>query len=228
MSVTLGSLAFDGAHTTVREFLEEVGGGDARAIEIRGLIVGESAAADIEARLDAILEAASDGISEVTLCLREGRELQVCRKKFERNVSGESLVGSFVLELEARDPYEVASSETSSPWTIAESGATKLVTAGGGVFSRPRITLAASGTVVEPSFGDGSRTIGFSGTVADGVALVFDAVPGMVSLAGEDVTAYSFGEFPRLAPGGTTLTYTDGASSSHAAAVTVAFRDRWC
>jgi hypothetical protein len=54
-----------------------------------------------------------------------------------------------------------------------------------------------------------------------------DGRSGVVTLEGADVTPYTSGEFPRIAPEGTTLTYEDDAASSHTAAVTVAFRDRW-
>ena len=74
---------------------------------------------------------------------------------------------------------------------------------------------------------DGTRTLAYSGTVADGESLVLDSAAGTASLNGQDVTPYTSGVFPRVAPEGTTLTYVDDATSSHTASVTVAFRDRW-
>ena len=41
MAIVLGSVTFDETHTTVRERFEEVGGRDARAIDISGVIVGD-------------------------------------------------------------------------------------------------------------------------------------------------------------------------------------------
>jgi hypothetical protein len=63
--------------------------------------------------------------------------------------------------------------------------------------------------------------------VQAGSVLVFDGVNQVVTLDGEDVSPYSSGVFPRIAPGGTTLTYTGDAASSHLASVTVSHRARW-
>lgn len=227
MAITLGSLVFDATHTTAREKLEEVGGRDERGIEISGLVLGESSAADIEARLDAILDAASSEDYGAELSLRAGRRLWVRREGYSREVNPESLVGSFTLKLGAKYACEEAVEPTLASWSISESGATKALTAGGNLFARPTISLEATGAIVNPSFGDGTRTLVYSGTVADGSVLVSDASEGCVTLDGEDVTPYTEGVFPRISPEGTTLTYTDDAASSHTAAVEVSFRSRW-
>ena len=227
VAVTLGSVTFDAAHTTVREKLEEVGGRDCRAIEIVGFVVGAPTVGDIEAALDAILAAASDEAHETELSVRAGRVMWVRRVGFKREVSRETLVGSFQLTLEAEDPFEMSDTEHLSEWEVLESGATHVVAAVGNVFSEPVITLVADGGVVNPSFTDGARQIAYAGTVADGESLVFDGPAGKVTLEGADVTPYTSGVFPRLAPGNTTLTYHDDDSSSHSASVSVAFRDRW-
>ncbi|HIJ74645.1 MAG TPA: hypothetical protein HPP83_11145 [Candidatus Hydrogenedentes bacterium] len=227
MAITLGAVTFDDKHTTVREKQEEVGGRNERQIEIVGVILGESSLSDVESKLDAIADAASEEDYSAVLSVRAGRRLLVRRESFVREVARESLAGSFALKLAAKDPFEEASSTTNVNWTISISGATKAVSANGNVFSRPTITLVASGAVVNPSFSDGTRTIAFSGTVADGETLVLDAVTGLATLEDEDVTPYSSGLFPRISPEGTTLTYEDDDASSHAASVTVGFRDRW-
>ena len=225
--VSIDKLSFDASYTTVREKHEEVGGRDARRIEVSGIVVGEDSLANIEGRLDAIMGAASDDGDDVALSLRAGRRLWVRRLKFEREVACAGLTGSFLLSLEARDPYEESVEETSVKWTVTASGATKKVTPAGDVFSLPAITLVAVGNIVNPSFGDGVRTLGYSGTVGNGQTLVLDAPRGKVTLDGTDVTPYASGCFPHLAPGGTTLTYADDPSSSHTASVTIAFRNRW-
>lgn len=227
MAITLGSVTFDERYTTVREKHEEVGGRNERKVTISGAIVGESDAAGIEARLDAILDEASAEDYTAELSLRAGRRILVRRNKFSREVSGEPLVGSYTLELGAKEAFEESAASSSVNWTVTTSGATKNVTTSGNVFSLPSITLVATGAVVNPSFSDGERTISYSGTVADGETLVFDAVACVVTLEGSDVTPYTAGIFPRIAPEGTTLTYVDDATSSHTAAVTVTYRDRW-
>ena len=227
MAITLGSVTFDAAHTTVREKYEEVGGRDARHIEISGVIMGLHSVADIEAQLDAILDAASAEAYDAALSVRDGRRLWVRRAKYTREVSRDSLVGSFTLALDANNPFEESTSLSSVSWTLAGSGATKSVTAHGNVFSPPTISMQAVGIIVNPSFSDGTRTIAYSGTVGTGKILVFDGASGSVLLDGEDVTPYTTGAFPQIAPEGTVLRYVDDPASSHTASVNATYRDRW-
>lgn len=227
MPITLGSVIFDEANTTVREKLEEVGGRNERRITLTGLVLGESAVADIEARLDAMLDAASLEDYSGVLSVRAGRRLLVRRDAFKRELRPEELVGAFTLDLSARDPFEESIAETLLNWMIAASGATLTASALGTMDARPVITFVASGTLIDPALSDGTRTLAFSGTVQDGEALVFDAPAGKVTLQGADVTPYTTGDFPRIAPEGTTLTFTDSSASSHTAAATVQFRSRW-
>jgi len=227
MAVTLGSVTFDEAGTTVREKLEEVGGRNERRITLSGLVLNEATPAAIEARLDAILDAASLEDYSGILNLRAGRRLLVRRDAFKRELRPDELVGAFTLELAARDPFEESAAETLITWTIAASGATQVVTPLGTTDAHPLITLVAGGTLIDPALSDGVRTMTFTGTVATGQSLIFDSAAGRVTLAGDEVTPYTTGEFPRLAPEGTTLTYTDAIGSSHTANATIVFRSRW-
>ena len=190
-------------------------------------MLGESAVAAIEARLDAMLDAASLADYTGELSLRAGRRLLVRRDAFKREVRPEELVGAFTLELSARDPFEEASSETSLNWTIAASGATISVASSGTADALAAVALTATGTLIDPAVSDGTRTISFSGTVASGKVITFDAVSRKVTINSADVTPYTAGQFPRIAPEGTTLRYTDASGSSHAAAATVKYRSRW-
>lgn len=227
MAITLGSVTFDEGQTSFDERYEEVAGRDERVVVVKGSIGGLSSVAAVESALDAVLDAASvDGFSAV-LSLRDGRRLFVQREAFERQVLRDRLCGAFTLTLRARNPFEESVSETQTPWSISASGATLNVSSSGNVFAMPSISLVATGTVIDPSFSDGVNAIAYSGSVADGETLVFDGVLHRATLEGVDVTPYVAGDFPRVAPEGTTLTYTDDASSSHTATVTVAYRDRW-
>lgn len=132
-----------------------------------------------------------------------------------------------MLSLDAPDPFEESATVRSYPWPVTSSGASKAVPGGGNVFALPTISLVAAGNVTNPSFSDGTRTLTSWGTVGNGKTLVFDGPAGVVRLDGQDVTPYTTGLFPRIAPGGTTLTFADDASSSHTAAVVVTVRDRW-
>jgi hypothetical protein len=227
MPVTLGAITLDDATTAFKEKLEEVGGRDERRITVSGLVTGFSAVPAIESRLDEILDAASLSDYTAELSLRPGRWLLVRRQSYRREVRADDLVGAFTLELGARNAFEESVDVTSLNWPIATSGATLNAASAGTLYARPVITLVASGTLIDPAFSDGERTLSFSGTVADAESLVIDALAGIVTLEGDDVTPYTAGEFPRIPPEGVTLTYTDDAASSHTATATVAFRDRW-
>ena len=227
MAITLGSFAFDEAHTTFEEQYEEVAGRDERIVVVKGLIAGESTIAAVESKLDAVLDAASVDGSTIALSLRDSRWLFVRREAFERQVLRERMCGAFALTLRARNPFEESVAETETPWSIAASGATLAVSASGNVASPVVISMVATGTIVDPSFSDGLHTIAYSGTVSDGETFVFDGALRQASLEGVDVTPYVSGVFPDLEPSGTTLTFIDDAASSHTAAVTVAYRDRW-
>ena len=227
MAIKLNSYIFDPENTSVRDRMEEVGGKDERKFVLSGLIVAKSSVEEVESELDLIVDEASKPNYGAKLSLRDDREFAVERERFERKVGEEELIGAFELELRAKDPFEYATDETTDTWNVTASGQTKEVTAGGNVYSKPRLTLTASGDVVNPSISDGTRTITYTGTVADGEVLVFDADAGTVTLEDEDVIPYTTGEFPQISPEGTTLEYVDDESSSHTATVGIVFRDRW-
>jgi hypothetical protein len=227
VAIVLGTVTFDETHTAVKEVYEEVGGRDERKIEVSGLVVGESSPTAIEARLDAILAAASTEDYGAVLSVRAGRFLQVRRDALKRELSEDALVGSFHLVLAAKDPFEVSVNETSENWTIAASGATRQVSTSGNASARPVIAVLASGELLDPALDDGERRIAYSGTVASGSVIEFDGAGDVVRLDGADVTPYTQGDFPKIAPEGTTLTYTDDPASSHTASAVVTYRDRW-
>lgn len=227
MSVTLGPITFDEAYTTISDELEEVGGRNERRIKVSGMIVSQNTVAAIESQIDAILDAASLEDYSGELSLRAGRRLWVRRNEFSREVKSESLVGAFTLELEAKDTFEESISLTTVNWTITASGQTQAASSSGTAYAKPKISLVATGTLINPTFSDGTRTLSFSGTVQDSETLVLDAGVSSATLEGADVTPYTTGLFPQISPEGTTLTYTDDAGSSHTAQATVTYRDRY-
>lgn len=227
MSVTLGSVTFDPAATTVRERHEEVGGRRERVVEIAGVIAGQSSEGAIHDALDAILNEASSEEYSVALSLRAGRRMYVRRAEFVRNVSAEALTGTFELTLSARDPFEESTALHIVAWPITASGAELELTTNGNAIAHLVVALTAVDTIVNPSFTDGERTIAYNGTLSAGDVLRFDGGAGIATLNGVDVLPYVTGVFPELDSQGATLTYTDDAASSHAANVTVEYRDRW-
>lgn len=227
MAITLNGLVLDDMLSAVHEQHEEVGGRDVRTIDVSGLILGEPSLEAIETRLDAVLDAASAVDYAAALSVRPGRRLMVRRAAFRREIERNTLVGSFKLRLEARDPFEEAEQAIEVPWTISETPSALMLTSSGSVFALPAITLTAQATLVTPMISDGERSIQYDGVVSAGAVIAFDAVQAKVYLEGEDVTPYALGEFPRIGPGETTLTYTGPPESTHQAAGTVTFRERW-
>jgi len=227
VSITLEGITFDERHTTVKDRYEELGGRQVRCVTVSGLIVGASDVAAIEAALDAILDAASVDDFSAALSVRAGRQLWVQRNAFTREIAAEKLVGSFELELDTRAPYEESISGTTVVWNIAASGDQIVIASGGNAPTDAVVTLTAVGDIINPTFSDGQRTITYSGIVSDGQVLKFDGANRQVLLDNADVTPYTDGLFPQLIPEGSTLTYSDDATSSHSANVTVAYNSRW-
>jgi hypothetical protein len=247
VAITLGGITFDDANTTVRESYEEVGGRDARRIELTGLITGELSPTAIETQLDAIISASSSESYDAQLSLRPGRRLLVRRAKFAREVCRATNIGRFSLTLEAQNPFEEEIVNQTYTWNISSSGVTHLFQTGGNVYARPSFVFYPSADVVNPVLSDGTRRIAFSGVMKPGQMYLFDGPKQQALLGVQDLTCYTTGSFPRIQPGestpsgstpsgstpsgstpsGTTLTYTDDAASSHALTLFVYFPNRW-
>ena len=228
MAITLGTYAFQDGRTAAAEEYEEIGGRDARRVQIKGVLEDVASLDALEEELDALLKAASEQGEHTALSLRTGRRLWVRRTGFSRELMPEALAARFTLDLEAQDPYEEAEEATVVPWTVTVWGDMKALDTSGNVWAPLVITLVATGTLVDPAFSDGVRTITYAGDVADGETLVFNGAARKVLLGDEDVTPYVTGLFPRIDPGGGTLTYTDDpADSPHTASVTVTHQARW-
>lgn len=227
MSITLGNYTFDESRTTVVEKYEEVGGCDARVIQVKGIIDGLDSLPALEAALDLLLAASSTNGEQTALSLRPDRVLYVRRTSFVREVNRGAVVGSFTVHFEAADPYEVSTSERSTSWEISDSGQEVLLPTEGNVYSPVQITLEAGGTLIAPAFSDGTRRIEYLGTVRMGETLLLDGASGKVTLNGVDATPYTQGLLPRVSPGGTTLHYSDADDSSHVACARLNYRDRW-
>lgn len=227
MSITLGDHDFANTIIAVVEEHQEIGGRDARVIQLKGVLPPQPTLDAIEAALDAILAAASPDAASVPLVLRPGRVLTVRRTGYTREVQRDARAGRFTLALEAENPFEYAQSPTELPWTLNDSGDTLALTPEGNAEVLPRITLVASAALVEPAFSDGTRTLTCDFTLDPGDTLVFDCAKRTATRNGEDILPYTFGVFPRVPATGTTLTYTEVSGQSPAGAATVHFHDRW-
>lgn len=226
MGIRVGAYSFDGGTTVVREEWEVVGGKRTRAIRIAGVLRGRSDRATLDAELDGILQAASE-TSTVFVSLRTGRRIRVRREAFTREVNERTLTGQFVLDLRADDAYEESEAIRTVSWSAIASGLMIPVTNGGNALAPATITLDALGTIVAPQFSDGTRSLAYGGTVDGGETMSIDGAAGRVWLDGADITPYTTGDFPMIAPGENVLTFTDDNTSSHLADGEVAVRDRW-
>lgn len=226
MAITLGNYTFTQPLTALHETLEELGGRDARAIKLQGILQGFTTQAALEAELDLLLASASAS-EAVPLSLREGRQFLVRRTGFKREIVSSPLTGAFTLSLEANPAFETAIDETTLGWYFGVSGATKVCATAGNLAAPARIELLASQALLNPGFSDGIRSITYEGEVAMGDTLIFDGPGGTVTLEGEDVTPYTRGLIPQIAPPQSTLTYTDDPASSHAGIAVIRYHDRW-
>lgn len=227
MGISLGGLAFDDLYTTVKEQHAETGGREGRQITITGLITGETSVEAVEARLDAIVAAVPGDDTLTALSLRPGRRLWVRRTEFSREVARHALGAAFTLQLQAPNPFEESIGEHAATWSISASEATCTLVSEGTVPAPTVIAIMAEGRLVNPSFGTDTALLAYEGVVETGRTLVIDGYASRVLLDGEDVTPYTTGTFPGIAPEGTALTYRDDGSSAHLCTATISYRDRW-
>lgn len=226
MGVTLGDHDFADTIVSAVEKHEETGGRDARRITLTGLLRPPGGAPALEAALDAVLAAASEG-QVVPLRLRAGRVLMARRVGHTREVQREAGVARFTLLLEAEDPFEYAEAETVAAWTLDAADATREFAVAGNVAALPRVVLAAAADLARPGFGDGVRAIRLDGTLSAGQTLMVDAAARRLAVDGEDVTPYSAGLFPELAPGGAALSFLQDGTEDAPGEATVSWRARW-
>lgn len=226
MAITLNDYAFGESVCSVQESLKEAGGRDARKVVLKGVLEGLPSIAAIEAELDAIASAGGD-VTPVPLSLRPGRVLMVKRIGFARQVYRDALTASFELTLEAPLALEEAEEESLVTGLFDKDNPIITIACGGNTLARPIITLTPAAECVRPSIGIGAAVLTFDGVVGAGEALVVDAAAGVVMLEGEDVTPYTEGTLPLLAPGDNELEYTDESDSPTAVSVSVRFRARW-
>lgn len=227
MALSIGEVLLDSRATHVKERLEEVGGRDERRILVAGVVTGLSTREAIEARLDAIVQAASVENWSAALSLRPGRRLWVRREGYSREVDSAGRTGAFELKLSARDPFEESIDEVAIAWNVDGVGAVRAFATNGNAPALPVFGIVAATDLALPGIDDGRRGLVFDGVVRAGQTLQLDGARGAALLDGEDVTPYTLGEFPRITPGGTALTYKGDPVGPHAATVTVAYRHRW-
>jgi hypothetical protein len=223
MSFYLGNVALDAATTSIREEQEEVGGRDARLITITGVV----AAADVEARLDAIMAAAAGTNGVVELGIRPGRRLLARRQEGQREVAADGRTGAFKLVLTADNPFEEAAEATSAAWDIDANGDTATLTTSGNAPTPLSIEITATSTLITPSFSNGADSITYDGVMESGDVLCVDGERFQATLNGADVTPYVTGTRIWVSPDGIVVSYNGAAGSGHSATAIISYRDRW-
>ncbi len=227
MVISLGAIALDGATASVREEYKEAGGNDGRVIVVEGWLNGAADGNALEARLDEILAAVPEGNYTTWFSVRPGRGAYVRREAFLREVSLAKKEAHFKLTLAARDPYDYAEQAEETHWTIGATGDALVVSNAGNAEASPVIALTAVQDLVTPALSDGIRTITYGGVVPAGSRFTVDAAEARVLVDEDDVTPYTDGPFPSVAPPATSLTYLGSMGSPHEASGIVTVRARW-
>lgn len=224
MTITLGTLSLDRCEDVrVREQMEEVGGRDARCIELVG-IIQRATISEVEAALDALCAVASDSDYRTPLMLRTGRRLWVRRLRFTREVNHRARTGTFVLGLEAQNPFEESIQEYWATWTLDAQELPCRLESAGNAPAPFALLVNPVRDLVEPVFSDGVRSLRFNGVAAAGKSLLIDGIAGQITLNGADVAAWTSGDFPLASPG---VTLLNCVASQPEAFATVSWRDRW-
>lgn len=226
MTIRIGALTLDEQHTVVREAYEQEGGRNTRLITITGMVRGVADGSALESALDGVLEAVSAD-SPVYVSLRPGRRLLARREGFSREVNGGKRTGVYTVQLRAEEAWEESEAATTVGWSIDASGATITLDNRGTLPTFPLLTLDALGAIEGLTLSDGVRTLAYEGEIESGATVIVDGTAGQVWLDDLDITPYTTGNFPRLDPGETVLTYSDGLGSSHLFDGEVTYRDRW-
>lgn len=224
MAIQIGACVLPEGGTVVREEYEVAGGRRTRVIRITGLL--RNPAGGLGTAFDEVALAVSEDMP-VAVSLRAGRRLFARRESLARELNERSGTGQFTLQLRAEDNWEESETVREASWPIALSGADIELDNAGTMPVRPAITLEAEDDLVNPVVSDGVRALTYHGTVPNGATLEIDGGAGRVLLDGDDVTPYTSGSFPEVAPGGATFVYTDDPASGHVATATVRYRDRW-
>ncbi len=225
---TLGDYTFRSDSTRVLSDLRYVEDRLRRQVEIVGLLSEFATHDDFAAELselDTAVEAFCNG--SATLTLTEGRQLSGSVLRYRKTVDELERSVTFRLIVLSEDRFERSIELHEENLAIDASGDAIVLANAGTADSLPELTLSAIGALINPSVSDGLRTLIYQGTLSPGDALALDSDAHTATLNGGNALAAVSGDWPRLAPGETTLTYTDQAGSSHSATLLVQYRDYW-
>lgn len=226
--IAVGSFLFPPRGTLAAVRVRVIDGRLCKQVLIRALFDGYTAAAPLRAELDALhaaLEQLDAGAA--VLSLIPGRHYYAVRRDDARWIDPSGRLAAVRLELLTRDRFERSNALHTQSHLIMLSGFAFTAVNAGTAPARPRLELEAHTALDRPAVGDGARTVRYLGALAPGDVLSLDSEDHTARLNGVNALDAIAGVFPLLAPGATTLTYSDAAGSGQALTLRLAHRDTW-
>ncbi len=226
---SVGDFTFPERRTVVTVRTREVLSRVRREIEIVSLFCSYASLSQLESDLEA-LEGALERFDrrEAGLSLHPGRYLMGWRRDWQKLIEPQARAASIRLLALTDDRFERSVEEHVLNVSITQQNQATPVSQAGNGLAFPRFLLTATGTLINPSFSDGSRTLTCNVQLSPGETLEIDSDRRSVLKNGTtNVLSQTSGEFPLLEPGGGELVYADDAASSHLGSLEIRYRDLW-
>lgn len=150
------------------------------------------------------------------------------RKEYERSLEERTLTASVHMVLLTDDAFERGGQIETHLLNIADGVTEIIITQDGNIDALPVLTVHALDVIVNPALSDGQRTWTYTGTLSPGDVLVADSDRRTAIRNGTaNVLNQVAGDFIRLSPGVTRITWSEAASSSHQATLIIQYRSLW-
>lgn len=150
------------------------------------------------------------------------------RKEYERAVDERTLTASVHIVLLTEDAFERGVQIESHHLNIADGETEIIISQAGNIDALPVLTVQAQGVIINPTVTDGQRTWTYMGTLSPGDALVVDSDQRTAILNGTvNVLNRAAGDFIRLYPDATRISWSEDVASSQQATLTIQYRSLW-
>lgn len=227
--VRIGLYNFPEAALAVRVTREEILSRVRKTVRLDALLGPFASMDDLlaeRANLEGELARLDSGDAHLHLVF--GRYHAASRREHQWAIDAQALTLAAHLQLITADPFERSIDTHEVEVDLAATGGTLTIPHAGNIPSRPALVLTAAATVLRPALTDGARTLTWDGLLAPGDVLAIDADRQTAWRNGtENVLLDIAGDFPRIAPGGSTLSCTASGASPPNAALRVTWRDWW-
>lgn len=226
---SVGDFTFPERRTVVTVRTREVLSRVRREIEIVSLFCSYASLSQLESDLE-MLEGELERFDrrEAGLRLHPGRYLMGWRRDWQKLIEPQARAASIRLLALTDDRFERSIEEHILNVSISHQNQTTQVSHTGNGWAFPRCSITATGTLINPSFSDGSRTLTCTVQLSPGETLAIDSDRRSALKNGTtNVLSQTLGEFPLLEPGGGELVYADDAASSHLGNLEIRYRDLW-